>query len=102
MSGDSKEGKYPEQAILYKQKGDWRTGEGRGGRGSYCFVVLFYYFLEIDGKVLEIFVGTHNAIKCTIKVIKIAILCCTHTFTMPKKKDHGCGQSLNLTFSGHL
>lgn len=42
MSGDSTAGKYPEQAILYKQKCDWRAGEGEGGRESYCLVVLFY------------------------------------------------------------
>lgn len=40
MSGDSTEGKYPEQAILYKQKGDWRVGEG-GGRVT----ALWFYFI---------------------------------------------------------
>lgn len=42
MSGDSTEGKYPEQAILYKQKCDWRTGEGEGGRAT----ALWFYFIS--------------------------------------------------------
>lgn len=43
MSGDSTEGKYPEQAILYKQKCDWRAGEGReGGRVT----ALWFYFIS--------------------------------------------------------
>lgn len=43
MSGDSTEGKYPEQAILYKQKGDWRAGEGREGELLPCGFILLVF-----------------------------------------------------------
>lgn len=43
MSGDSTEGKYPEQAILYKQKGDWRAGEGREVELLPCGFILLVF-----------------------------------------------------------